>query len=197
MTTADVGKVVEVHLRSFPGFFLTFLGAAFLRQLYAGIVEDPSGIAIVAESGSSPVVGFVAGTVQPSGFYRRLIANRLFGFARASFVPLVRKPAILPRLVRALAMPGKVAAAGEGALLMSLAVAPDVQGAGIGPRLSGAFVSEAAARGARRVFLTTDKIGNDAVNLFYQRQGFRITRTLTTPEGREMNEYEIDLNEGH
>jgi hypothetical protein len=53
--------MVEVHLQSFPHFFLTFLGSAFLAQLYSGIIADPSGIALVAEK-DGQIVGFVAGT---------------------------------------------------------------------------------------------------------------------------------------
>lgn len=196
MSVADLNAVVDVHMRSFPRFFLTFLGGSFLRELYAGIAGDETGIAIVGVGEGDAIVGFVAGTTHPSGFYRRLIAGRVWRFAFAAFLPLLRKPRILPRLLRALSLPQKSAGAGKGAaFLMSLAVSPDAHRGGVGRMLNHAFLAEASRRGATRVFLTTDRIGNDGANRFYENEGFRIARTFVTPEGREMNEYEIALNE--
>ena len=74
-TATDVRDMVAVHMRSFEGFFLTFLGPAFLRELYASTLADPSGIGFVVEKDRC-ICGFVAGTVQPSGFYRRLLLRR-------------------------------------------------------------------------------------------------------------------------
>ena len=45
----------------------------------------------------------------------------------------------------------------------------------------------------KQVNLTTDRLGNDAANRFYQQLGFTRSRTYVTPEGREMQEYLIDL----
>jgi ribosomal protein S18 acetylase RimI-like enzyme len=196
MRADDLDAVVDVHMRSFPGFFLTSLGGSFLRELYGAIITDETGIAIVGTGEGGTIVGFVAGTTHPSGFYRRLIARRLWRFAAAAFLPLLRSPRILPRLLRALSLPRKSETSGErAALLMSLAVSPDVQRGGMGRMLNDAFLEEALRRGATRVLLTTDKTGNDTVNSFYQKAGFRVSRTFVTPEGREMYEYEIVLNE--
>jgi GNAT superfamily N-acetyltransferase len=193
MEKGDVRGVVDVHLRSFPGFFLSFLGPAFLRQLYLGIVDDPAGLAFVSENlneNSGQLDGFIAGTSQPAGFYRRLLHQRWWRFGLASVIPALRSPRIIPRLLRAFTLSSTSAAYGErGALLMSLAVSPDRQSGGLGAALVEAFVEEAKRRGATSVFLTTDRLDNDAVNAFYIRRGFSLTRTFTTPEGREMNEY--------
>jgi GNAT superfamily N-acetyltransferase len=59
--------------------------------------------------------------------------------------------------------------------------------------LVNAFLEEAAKRGLRQVDLTTDKLNNDSVNAFYLRLGFVCSRCFVTAEGREMNEYSIDL----
>jgi ribosomal protein S18 acetylase RimI-like enzyme len=76
---------------------------------------------------------------------------------------------------------------------MSVAVAPEAQGQRMGQVLVKAFLEEAVRRGLKHVDLTTDKNNNDSVNQFYQRMGFRVSRTFVTPEGREMNEYVIDV----
>lgn len=48
--------------------------------------------------------------------------------------------------------------------------------------------------GALEVELRTDKYNNQATKLFYQRLGFIMERSFTTPEGREMNQYLIELD---
>lgn len=190
MTIADVPAVVHVHMEAFPNFFLTFLGRGFLRELYRGIVRDPSGIAFVAERDGA-ISGFVAGTYEPAGLYRRLLKRRLIPFAWHAGWAFLRKPTAAPRLLRALTK-SKSAASSEGrrAELMSLAVLPGNRGGGTGARLVETFVDSARNHGAATVFLTTDAMHNDAVNDFYVRLGFVRSRGFTTPEGRAMNEYE-------
>ena len=56
-------------------------------------------------------------------------------------------------------------------------------------------LSEARERGLVGVNLKTDRMNNDAVNRCYENLGFRIVRSFTTPEGREMNEYLLRLDE--
>ena len=193
MLDADSDAVVEVHLAAFPSFFLTFLGPRFLKELYRGILGDPSGIAFVVEADGS-CRGFVAGTADPSGLYGRLLQRRLLGFAWAAVIPVIRRPSIAGRLLRAFAKSKEASESGTGrAELMSLAVLPESQHQGLGARLVGQFVAEARHRGARSVSLTTDAEHNESVRHFYETLGFRETRRFTTREGRAMLEYERAL----
>jgi ribosomal protein S18 acetylase RimI-like enzyme len=187
MLLADAGEVTAIHLAAFPGFFLSFLGERFLRELYRSIAVDPDGIAFVAQNGGR-IIGFVAGSVSASGFFRRLARRRWWRFAAASLWPFLRRPRIFPRLLRALYAPPRPSVEGA-ALLMSLAVDPAVQRSGAGRLLTRAFVGEAAARGAVSVVLTTDRDDNDAVNSFYRDFGFTLQRQYVTRERRAMNEY--------
>lgn len=193
MTAADVREVVRVHIEAFPKFFLTFLGPGFLRELYRGILRDPAGIAVVAER-AGICTGFVAGSSEPAGLYGRLLKRRLIPFAFHAALAFLRKPSAAPRLLRALARPASAPATSSGrAELMSLAVLPGNRGGGTGARLVDAFVARARSHGAGTVYLTTDAMHNDAVNDFYVRLGFVRARSFTTPEGRAMNEYEINI----
>lgn len=192
MRSSDVDAVIRVHLDGFPGFFLTFLGPAFLREFYTGICEDPSGIAIVYDDDS--ILGFVVGTVEPSGFYKRLIQKRWWKFGLASLAPAIRKPRIVPRLLRALTLPAKTANPGlKTGTLMSLAVTQNHQGNGVGKHLVLSYLEKSRERQVEIVNLTTDAIGNDTTNQFYQRMGFTLVKVFSTPEGRLMNEYKICL----
>lgn len=192
MQADQIKNVVEVHLQSFPNFFLTFLGRNFLSELYRGLLDDPSGIALVTMA-DDRLAGFVVGTTQPAGFYGRLLKKRWWRFALAACGPLAKRPGSLPRLLRAARLPQQVTRAEDRGTLMSIAVLPGMQGRGIGQILVRSFLAEAKRRGLARVDLTTDKNNNAAVNVFYQRLGFALNRSYITPEGREMNEYMIAL----
>ena len=195
MTAAHVEQVTDVHRRSFQGFFLSFLGPRFLRLFYAAGVEYPQGVGYVYVNGSR-VLGFVFGTPSPGAFYRFLLKTRWLKFALAASGRALRYPAIIPRLFRAWRYPGQAVQHAESATLMSIAVDPEAQRAGIGAELVRAFVEALRARGVRRVDLTTDRLNNDGVHAFYLRQGFRCERTFVTPEGREMSEYVMTLCAG-
>ena len=194
MAGADLEAVVDTHLRSFPNFFLTFLGRGFLRLLYEALARDPEAIVVVAEVDGA-VQGFAAGVERQAGFYSRLIETRRWAFAREAAAALLRRPGIAPRLLRALRRPSEAGAAAAEACLMSIAVRPDAGGGGLGVRLMGEFSRELKARGARAFCLTTDRDGNERVNSFYRKGGGRLSRSFVTAEGRAMNEYVFDLEE--
>jgi len=193
VTLQDIESIVDVHIESFPGFFLSALGAPFLRHFYAGIASAREGIAFVYLNDAGRPAGFVAGTSNPRGFYSRLLKRSWYKFAFASLVPILKKPAIATRIARALLHPSENPPGEDVTGLYSIGVLPELQGTGAGKKLVQAFLDEARGRGCRRVFLTTDHDKNDAVNAFYAGLGFSVERTFATPQGRKMNEYWITL----
>lgn len=193
MTDDDLDSVVLIHLSSFPGFFLSFLGSRFLRLYYSGICGADEGISYVYLNDKGVPSGFVAGSSNPRGFYSRLLKRDWFKFSLASVGPIIKKPAAAKRVVRAVLYPGKNPVGPDVAGLFSIGVRPELQGTGAGKYLVRTFLQEAARRGCQRVFLTTDRDNNDAVNSFYQKMGFAIEHQFVTPEGRRMNEYWINL----
>jgi hypothetical protein len=63
MQAKDIDQVVVVHIKSFQGFFLTFLGAPFLKAFYSFIRSERKSISIVAESlQDHKIIGFVVGS---------------------------------------------------------------------------------------------------------------------------------------
>jgi ribosomal protein S18 acetylase RimI-like enzyme len=193
MKPEHIQAVVMAHLASFPGFFLSFLGPRFLSLYYAGICAAPEGIGLVYLNISGIPAGFVAGSANPRGFYSRLLKRDWLRFALASISAVIRKPAVIGRIVRGLFHAGGNPVGVEVAGLFSIGVLPELQGTGAGKVLMQGFLQEASKRGCKRVFLTTDRNDNDAVNSFYQKLGFSIERQYETPEGRCMNEYWINL----
>lgn len=200
LRAADIPRLAAIHREAFSGFFLAQLGEGFLREFYRGFLADPSAIAVVARragSGGGQPIGIAVGTVEPAGFYGRLLRRRWHGFARAAAGTAVRRPATIPRLLRAVAYRGDAPERlPDAALFASMCVDPAAGGGGIGARLSQAWSLRAQALGARRAYLTTDRDDNEAVNRHHQRHGWRIESTYTTPEGRRMNRYVKDLTAG-
>ena len=192
MKKVHIKEVVRVHLDAFPGFFLSILGAQFLEVLYTEILEDRSGIGFVCLDGNI-ALGFVAGTAAPAGLYRRLLLRRWWKFGLAAVGPVLRNPTLVPRLLNAFRRT-RDAVATETCELMSMGVDTVAQGRGIGGKLMQSFLREAANRGCHSVVLTTDRIDNDRTNQFYIRQGFQLSRLLTTAQGRVLNEYTITLD---
>ena len=193
MERKDIDRVVAVHLAGFPGFFLSFLGPRFLALYYSGVCSAPEGIAFVCLNSGGEPAGVVVGSTNPRGFYSRLLKRDWLRFSLASLDAICRKPSAVGRIARALSHPSRNPVGEEVAGLYSIGVLPELQGTGAGRKLVHAFLSEARKKGCRRVFLTTDRDGNDTVNAFYLKIGFHIERQFVTPEGRRMNEYWIDL----
>jgi len=188
MESSDLPGVVKTHLEAFPQFFLSSLGPRFLHHFYAAILGDPTGIAMVATENGA-VVGFVAGTSQPTGFYRRFLFRRFVSVSLSLFSPPVTKPKTLFAVVRRALRRTTGVRVPRAAELMSLAVAPAYQNRGIGRGLTTAFVSATRDRGSRAVWLTTDAFDNERVMHFYENAGFERTRTFTNSEGRVMHQY--------
>lgn len=191
MSVPDVPMVVQIHQIAFVGFFLSFLGSNFLKELYQAIVEDATCIKLIYED--HEVHGFVVGAETASGFYGTLIRKRLFRFALASIPALVKSPKIMGRLIRALKMESSSSTDEGTATLLSIAVKPDSQGKGIGNALIQGFITEARSRGVQKIHLFTDQLNNEPVNEFYRRSGFTCIQSFTTPENRSMNEYQIEI----
>jgi ribosomal protein S18 acetylase RimI-like enzyme len=191
-TPEDVAPIVQIHRRAFPGFFLTHLGAPFLRAYYRLVLDQPGGILLVAEE-SGAVVGFIAGFLDPRAFYRTM-RERKWRLLPAVAAGLLGAPWLLPRVVASVL---RVSRRGNEAVprgptsceLASLAVVPRAGGRGIGRSLVAAFMAEAARRGASEVHLTTDAEGNDRVNAFYESLGFHRSRQFVAFGARKMNEY--------
>ncbi len=196
--TSDIAQVVQVHIQAFPSFFLTLMGTRFLRLLYSGFLNHPTGISLVAcpQARPSEVIGFVVGTTQPQGFFSQLLRQHWLAFAMASLWPLLKKPGLVfVKLWSALFYRGEsLPDQPNAALLSSLGVKPTAQGQQIGQQLVSAFLAHAQTAGATAVYLTTDQSDNTKANHFYTKLGFKLAGTCKRPHGRILNRYLIKLN---
>lgn len=190
----DAKLIAKLHIKAFPEFFLSSLGERFLTEFYRAYALDPTAVTAVARDPSGSPIGAVVGTIEPAGFYSRLLKRRLPWFASAAAGSALRHPRSIPRVIRALIYRGAAPENGKDwALLASVCVDPEIQGSGIGRRLTSDWLQEVSERGTRIAFLTTDAVENDSVNSFYQSQGWGVDSSYTTPEGRLMNRYVIQI----
>lgn len=191
----DIPSVVKVHLASSQRFFLTFLGRSFLELPYLEIAKDPAGVFFVATSPNGTPLGFAAGVQHLPDFYRKLTTKRLLTFGMASIRAALRRPSIIPRLLRAWNAPRQASEAACSATLMSIAVAPEAKGLGAGKLLIQAFLKEMARRGIPQISLTTDRDNNAPTLRFYQGLGFSVVRAFQTREGRWLCEFVIETQQ--
>jgi ribosomal protein S18 acetylase RimI-like enzyme len=193
---AHLDSIVKIHMEAFQGFFLESLGERFLKELYLGFLLDRSGICLVAIDGKL-VVGFVAGTSEPDGFFLRLLRSRWRAFLFAGLVALLLRPLRVGRkFFYALRYRGeRPVDVPHAALLSSIGVARGDTGKGIGGTLLSSFCEEVRVRGVPVVFLTTDRDRNDAVNRLYRSNGFTWHSSFLKKPCRWMNLYTRSLLE--
>jgi GNAT superfamily N-acetyltransferase len=186
---ADLDAVVAIHLSSFPGFFLTQLGAGFLGQMYAGFLADRGSIFQVAVV-DGQIVGFVTGSADPGGQDWRVALRRAPRLLLHALPAIAAHPVRIPlRLAEKLLGRDRSPERPDGALLRSVAVAPAHRGTPVAAALVVAFERCAREAGARQVFLTTDAEGNERVNRFYLRSGYAVHARFVQHGTRPMNLY--------
>jgi glycosyltransferase involved in cell wall biosynthesis/ribosomal protein S18 acetylase RimI-like enzyme len=188
-TPNDLAGIVSIHQRAFNQFFLTRMGAAFLRRYYGLVLSYHAGIMLVSES-QGVLNGFVCGFADPAEFYREMWRNRLT-FALPAIRGLLRHPSLSTHVVTAVRRIQSTATQGPplACELSSIAVAPEASGKGLGKTLLRAFLDHSWARQAQRVYLTTDAEGNQAANDLYREIGFQQSRRFLQQRDRWMNEY--------
>ena len=193
-TPADVSAIVDIHRRAFRQFFLTLMGAPFLRRYYGLVLKYRAGILLVSEKHGA-LNGFVCGFAEPTEFYRLMWRNAA-AFAIPALAALFRRPSLAANMLRAVRRVRD--SAGEGlersCELSSIAVVPEASGIGLGRKLLQAFLDESWSRRTECVYLTTDADANDAANALYRETGFRYARRFLQRKGRWMNEYRYHLD---
>jgi ribosomal protein S18 acetylase RimI-like enzyme len=188
MERQHVAGAVELHLLAFRGFFLAFLGKGFLRQLYRAAAGHKETVGYVALDDRDNVVGACFGFINARRYYRELLKKRWWAFALHSIWPVLRRPAIIPRLLRARKHEGDPPPLSVRPLgsLLSIAVRPSSQGTGVATALMRATCQEYVRRGIHAVYLNTDANNNDMVRGFYKAKGWKFIGYYTKPESRRM-----------
>lgn len=191
LTPDHAATAAALHAAGQPGTFLTSLGPAFLRALYRAIPASPHGFGFAALDAGGTMVGVVAAATETGALYKDLLLRQAWRLAPPVALQLLRRPTLLPNIVRSLLYPGAEPHPGAGELLF-IGVRPERRSHGIGADLTTALLDGCRARGIGVLTVLVDA-ANEGANRFYQRHGFQhdATRTLF---GRPMHFYHLRLD---
>lgn len=183
-----VDEIVRIHLSTFRGFFLTFMGKGFLTYMYRAYVNHANSDILIALEGNR-ILGFLAYSKDMSGLYKYMLKRYLIPFAWYSLGAFLRKPKTFFRILRAFLKPSESRRCESYIELASIGVLPEAKSTGVGSCLINTLISETDFEEYEYITLETDAIDNDMANAFYKKNGFHIEREFSTREGRKMYEY--------
>jgi ribosomal protein S18 acetylase RimI-like enzyme len=165
--TADTPAVAALHASQISEGFLSFVGPRFLTRLYRRIGADPDSFLLVATE-QATVVGFVAGSADVGGLYRRFVVRDGVPAAVGSAARLVPK---WRQVLETLRHGSSGVGTGHGVELLAIAVADARHGQGTGRQLVTAFLAEVEARGGHSAYVVVGADNVAAVAL-YRGAGF-------------------------
>lgn len=183
-----INDIVSIHLNTFTGFFLTFMGRGFLNQMYRSYCDhDESGLLVAEENGKA--VGFLAYSGNFSGLYKFMIKTRLIPFGWYSVGAFFRRPSAFMHIIKAFLKPSEVKRDEKYVELSSIGVDPTIKSKGVGSLLIDELKRIVDFNKFAYITLETDAVNNDGAIHFYEKNGFVRERMYETDEGRKMFEY--------
>ena len=186
-----IDEIVTIHLNTFTGFFLTFMGRGFLRQMYQSYCDHEESGLLVAE-GDGKTVGFLAYSSDFSGLYKFMIKTRLVQFGWYSMGAFFRRPSAFLHIIKAFLKPSEVKRKEKYVELSSIGVDPNVKSKGVGSKLIEKLKTLVDFEEFAYITLETDAVNNEGAIHFYEKNGFIRERMFVTDEGRKMYEYRFE-----
>lgn len=183
-----INDIVSIHLNTFTGFFLTFMGRGFLNQMYRSYCDhDESGLLVAEDNGKA--IGFLAYSGNFSGLYKFMIKTRLVPFGWYSVDAFFRRPSAFMHIIKAFLKPSEVKREEKYVELSSIGVDPTIKSKGVGSLLIDELKKIVDFNKFAYITLETDAVNNDGAIHFYEKNGFVRERMYETDEGRKMYEY--------
>ena len=186
-----IDDIVTIHLNTFTGFFLTFMGRGFLNQMYKSYCDyEEAGLFVAEEDGKA--IGFLAYSSNFSGLYKFMIKTRLIQFGWYSIGAFLRRPSAFLHIISAFLKPGEAKREEEYVELSSIGVDPNVKSKGVGSKLIEKLKKLVDFEEYAYITLETDAVNNEGAIHFYEKNGFIRERMFVTDEGRKMYEYRFE-----
>lgn len=183
-----INDIVTIHLNTFTGFFLTFMGRGFLNQMYTSYCDyEEAGLLVAEEDGKA--IGFLAYSSNFSGLYKFMIKTRLIRFGWYSIGAFFRRPSAFLHIISAFLKPGEAKREEKYVELSSIGVDPNIKSKGIGSLLIDSLKRKVDFTKFAYINLETDAVDNEGAIHFYEKNGFVRERMFETDEGRKMYEY--------
>lgn len=183
-----INDIVTIHLNTFTGFFLTFMGRGFLNQMYTSYCDyEEAGLLVAEEDGKA--IGFLAYSSNFSGLYKFMIKTRLIRFGWYSIGAFFRRPSAFMHIISAFLKPGEAKREEKYVELSSIGVDSNIKSKGIGSLLIDSLKRKVDFTKFAYINLETDAVDNEGAIHFYEKNGFVRERMFETDEGRKMYEY--------
>ena len=181
-TKKDINFIVDIHMERFSNFFLTSLGVSFLNVFYKAFLKNPGILLVLEDEGK--IRGFVAGSRDNRGFFKKLLKNNLIGFLISGARILITNPLALKRIAL------NAGKAKKNSLIFAelLSIATLENKKGYGKILLNEFEKEVARENHDNlpVSLTTDYANNDKAVQFYRDCGYEIHEVFESYQHRKM-----------
>lgn len=189
-----IDDIVSIHLNTFTGFFLTFMGRGFLNQMYQSYCDHKeSGLLVAEEYGKA--IGFLAYSSNFSELYKFMIKTRLIQFGCYSVGAFFRRPSSFMHIIKAFLKPREVKREEKYVELSSIGVDPNLKLKGVGSQLIKELKKKVDFNKFAYITLETDAVDNEGAIHFYEKNGFIREKMFETDEGRKMYEYRFEGEE--
>lgn len=178
----DLDSIVRIHLERFSSFFLTSLGASFLKVFYAAFIKGQEVLLVLENDGE--VKGFAAGSRLNKGFFRKLLFSNFLEFIIQGIIIVFTKPKALIRIIKKATKAEKNNV--EFAELLSIAT--EINKNGYGKILLHEFEQEIFTKNNNifPISLTTDYINNEKTVEFYLHSGYEVLEVFESYQNRKM-----------
>lgn len=189
----EASRLALLHQDNIETGFLSQLGRPFLELLYRELIRSDKAVCLVAED-KGLIIGYVCGCENTRSFYRDFL-RRKFLSAGAKLFFKALKPATARGVFEHLR--GARQAEAPGSLptpeLISLAVARQFRGAGIGGYLVAALASELDRRAIAEFKVV---VGSSllAANAFYKKMGFELVGKTEIHAGQVSNVFKANTS---
>ena len=176
LESSYVEQIAELHIEGLKTGFISSLGIDFVKTLYESIAQGRTSFCFVAKE-NERAVGFVAFTTNLNKLYKSVILKKgiRFAFLLAGKMFSLRR---IKKVLETLFYPSRIKKMNlPSAELLSIVVAPESQGKGLGRQLLQKGLAECAKRGIDKVKVLVGA-DNQPANKLYLRCGFELVRQI-------------------
>lgn len=194
MEARDVPRVAQLHHAAMGRSLWARLGRPFLERVYSGLVQSPHFLGFVYEE-EGRVRGFIGGSTDSGKLFRQVLARQAPALVVPSLLGILRNPGLLgpvfstPRYFLKSRVPSEADAVTAESMFCSFE--PDLRGRRVSGHINKVLFDELAARGHRKMKITTEADNEGAVRQLeswgFKRQGSFFFY------GKEMFIYLLDL----
>lgn len=178
----DIDSIVDIHMERFSSFFLTSLGKSFLKAFYKAFTKYPGILLVLEDEGA--IKGFAAGSKDNRSFFKKLLKNNFFEFAKSGIQILFSNPLALIRM----ASNANRSENNDHIFAELLSIATVKNNKGYGKILLQEFENEIFHKSTINlpITLTTDFYENEKVVNFYIECGYQKQEVFESFQGRKM-----------